>query len=103
MKTWSLLVSLLLLTACTDPEAPEKCEAFRDDYCERQGELCEEMTAEMCRGIFDEVVDCDRAVDVADTYVDCIAAIAELDACPEDLPLACAGAILLEPADDDDA
>jgi hypothetical protein len=102
MKSLAPLALLLLVAACNDPDAPLKCEAFRDAYCDKQGELCSDMTATMCQGIFDESVDCERAVDVADTYGDCLTAIDGLDGCPEDLPLACAGAILLEPVDDEE-
>lgn len=103
MRTLGYALPLALLAAgCADPEAPQKCEDFRDRYCERQEELCPDVTEAECRGLFDAALDCDDAVDVADTYDDCLASVEELEACPDDLPLACAGAVWVEPTDEEE-
>jgi hypothetical protein len=92
-----VLPALLLVTACGDPSAPEKCGAFVDAVCANRRDNCYP-AAKMadCRAEFEKTWDCQTAFDVSDTYDDCIALIEASTDClveDSDLPGSCEGAV----------
>jgi hypothetical protein len=98
-----LLLGLSLLApACADDMAPAKCVGFRDAYCAKQDEHCAFISFELCQEIFDEVVECDDAIDIEDEYATCLEEIADIDSCPANIPADCRGVIVFPEEDDDD-
>lgn len=91
-----LLALLVAAAACVDEAAPAKCRGFRDAYCAAQENHCEGVTWDACRDLFDELLVCDDAVGVEQEYADCMADIAALEECPNDLPDNCRGVVLFE-------
>lgn len=103
MKRILLLSALALLaSACTDPDAPDKCVDFRDAYCAKQDEYCAWITDELCTEVFDELVDCDEAIDIEEDYGLCMEEIDVLDHCPENLPAECRGVIVFPEEEEED-
>jgi hypothetical protein len=101
-----LSVLALGLGACDDPEAPARCEEFRDAYCARYGEHCGMTDVEGCVETFDETVVCDDVIGTdAEGFSECLADIARIHSCPVALPASCNG-VLYFPEDyesDDDS